>query len=627
VLQLVSTGEAMLNRRIDPGFTGLLADDSLDLTPREFLLDYLHGAFPTELYEEVEILGLGKTLVPVRDADGNIVRSREAEALRDAMILRCGALEPVPTILDQILWHFGADAVAEVSGRQRRPIYKQDGGERQLVIEKRSARANLAETDAFMADRKRILAFSQAGGTGRSYHAERGAKNHRRRNHYIIEPGWQANEAVQGAGRTHRSGQVCPPRYRVLAVGVPSHKRFSSTIARRLEEMGALTKGQRQTGGSGLFRAEDNLESPYALAALKAWFAALIDGRAESIALADFERLSGLKLVSKEGKPLDQMPPMPRFLNRLLAFALADQERIYGELDAYIAAKIEDAKERGTYDRGVEQLTGENIEVIDDYLLTTHARTGAETRLYRISRDVPVYRASANQALFEHDKAVPVEHRETGAPALLQPCAGRFGDDGVIVPMVQLTTTTGRRKMSVAEAALDYRRIDAQMFAVAWNAAVALLPSHESEELYVLAGLLLPIWRQVTFADHRVFRVEANNHPALLGRVLSPTAAQVLIGRIKPAETVTPAGVRAALIAEGRTLALASGLQLRARRVAGEKRIEVEGEIEPMLAELKAAGCFAEIIQFRTRVFVPWSEGEDGLKGLEALLGRFPVEG
>ena len=31
-------------------------------------------------------------------------------------------------------------------------------------------------------------------------------------------------------------------------------------ITRALDTMGAITKGQRQTGGQGLFRADDNLE-------------------------------------------------------------------------------------------------------------------------------------------------------------------------------------------------------------------------------------------------------------------------------------------------------------------------------------------------------------------------------
>lgn len=71
-----------------------------------------------------------------------------------------------------------------------------------LVVENRAGSANLAETSASMDDLKRILVFSDAGGTGRSYHAELSARNRRLRVHYLLEPGWKADAAIQGLGRT-----------------------------------------------------------------------------------------------------------------------------------------------------------------------------------------------------------------------------------------------------------------------------------------------------------------------------------------------------------------------------------------------------------------------------------------
>jgi hypothetical protein len=110
-----------------------------------------------------------------------------------------------------------------------------------------------------MDDQKRILIFSDAGGTGRSYHADLGARNQRLRVHYLLEPGWKADAAIQGLGRTNRTNQAQPPLFRPVATDVKAEKRFLSTIARRLDTLGAITRGQRQTGGQGLFRPEDNL--------------------------------------------------------------------------------------------------------------------------------------------------------------------------------------------------------------------------------------------------------------------------------------------------------------------------------------------------------------------------------
>ena len=61
-------------------------------------------------------------------------------------------------------------------------------------------------------------------------------------------------------GRTNRTNQAQPPLFRPVATDVKAEKRFLSTIARRLDTLGAITRGQRQTGGQGLFRPEDNLE-------------------------------------------------------------------------------------------------------------------------------------------------------------------------------------------------------------------------------------------------------------------------------------------------------------------------------------------------------------------------------
>jgi hypothetical protein len=57
-----------------------------------------------------------------------------------------------------------------------------------------------------------------------------------------------------------------------MTTDVKAEKRFLSTIARRLDTLGAITRGQRQTGGQGLFRSEDNLEGEQARAALRQFY-------------------------------------------------------------------------------------------------------------------------------------------------------------------------------------------------------------------------------------------------------------------------------------------------------------------------------------------------------------------
>src|SRR3546814_13425882 len=71
--------------------------------------------------------------------------------------------------LDQIVQRFGTDVVAAVTGRSRRIIRKSSpGGIDRLAVENRAGSANLAETQAFMADQKRILIDRNSGVEGKS---------------------------------------------------------------------------------------------------------------------------------------------------------------------------------------------------------------------------------------------------------------------------------------------------------------------------------------------------------------------------------------------------------------------------------------------------------------------------
>src|SRR3546814_3101791 len=105
-----------------------------------------------------------------------------------------------------------------------------------------------------MDDQKRILVFSEAGGTGRSYHAELSARNRRLRVHYLLEAGWKADAAIQGLGRTNRTNQAQPPLFRPIATNVKAEKRFLSTIARRLDTLGAIRSEEHTSELPSLMR-------------------------------------------------------------------------------------------------------------------------------------------------------------------------------------------------------------------------------------------------------------------------------------------------------------------------------------------------------------------------------------
>ncbi|ESW59178.1 MAG: methylase, partial [Rhodobacter sp. CACIA14H1] len=113
VIQIVSTGEALMERRLSEIPTDEWNDVRVDITPRESCLDYLQHSFPVQLYEPFTDSEGNLTSRPVT-RDGQPVECRDAARRRDALIEHLASLPPVPGALDQIVQRFGTDLVAEV---------------------------------------------------------------------------------------------------------------------------------------------------------------------------------------------------------------------------------------------------------------------------------------------------------------------------------------------------------------------------------------------------------------------------------------------------------------------------------------------------------------------------------
>src|SRR3546814_3530743 len=82
----------------------------------------LTAAFPVRQMKTF-VDDTGKTRSePMSDEDGRPIISQEALEMRDNLVERFCSLPIVGSALDHIIGHFGADAVAEVTGRSRRKI-------------------------------------------------------------------------------------------------------------------------------------------------------------------------------------------------------------------------------------------------------------------------------------------------------------------------------------------------------------------------------------------------------------------------------------------------------------------------------------------------------------------------
>jgi hypothetical protein len=620
VVQIVSTGEALMERRLAHIPTEEWDDVRVDITPREYVMSYLEHAFPVQLHEPYTDTDGNLASRPVM-RDGQPVACREAVARRDRLIEHLAGLAPVPGALDQIVQHFGTDRVAEVTGRSRRIIRKGD----RLMVETRPACANLAETAAFMDDAKRILVFSDAGGTGRSYHADLGARNQRLRVHYLLEPGWKADAAIQGLGRTNRTHQAQPPLFRPIATDVKAEKRFLSTIARRLDTLGAITRGQRQTGGQGLFRPEDNLESPHARDALRQLYALIARGRIAGCSLQMFEAATGLSVTDDTGLR-EVLPPVTTFLNRLLALTIDLQGVLFTAFEQLLDARIAGAVASGTLDTGLETLRAESFVITDRHTLFTHPATGAQTRLLSITerqRNTPLSLDDALARLSDPRAALLINTRSQ-RPAVQVPAASIMLEDGEVEARVRLLRPVEHQHASLAGMAQSHwQPVGREAFVQAWQRELATIPEFTDTTLHIVAGLLLPIWKRLPEGSARVYRLQTDEGERIIGRRVPAAWAADALGARAP--ELSAADAFNTLLSGRASLTLADGLAVHRTRVMGVHRIELSGFCDTQRERLRAYGLFHEIIAWKLRMFVPTDA--EGVAVLARVLERYPVTG
>ena len=618
VVQLVSTAESILNRRLNE--LEPVEREALDIAYdcKEYVVDYLTRAFPTRQMEEYkDELGDVRSR-PMWDEAGNPVHNPQAEAARADLIEHICAMPPIPTALDALLDHYGVTAVAEVTGRSKRLVRDGSGQQR---LESRSPRTNLAETTAFMTGAKRILVFSDAGGTGRSYHASLDARNQQRRVHFLLEPGWRADRAIQGLGRTHRTHQACPPLFRPVTTDCKGEARFTSTIARRLDALGALTRGQRQTGGQGMFDASDNLESIYAKHALHDWYGLLATGKLKSTTLSEFQRMSGLELTDQDGVLREDLPPIQRWLNRILAMKIAVQNAIFDEFLTLVETRVSAAKEAGTFDIGVETVAVEACEVLSDTVIRTDPVTGANSHLLELSltqrRKVLSLERVLKMATYE-EQPLFLRNDKSGKVALAVPAPSHMDEEGHMIRRYELVRPL--RSEYLRADRLDesaWEPVTKSTFSALWEEEYAADESQlVTETVYLATGLLLPIWGALPKEDLTVNRIVDKSGASWLGRHVHDLyidATLEKLGVARKAQT-DPAKIAAAILGGGTWKAPHPlGFTIRTARVNGSRRIEIVDAEAARIPELKAKGCFTEIIAYKTRVFVP-------VDGAEAII-------
>ena len=609
VIQLVSTNEAAQNQEFERLKSEDLELDEFDLTPKQVLMSLIENSFPVQQFDEYRDDNGNIRSKPVFDSQGNPVINREAVRQREALLTKLGSIKVPSSPIDMIINHFGTEMVAENTGRARRVIQK-DG----KTIEEKIGSKKDADVDAFQNGNKRIIIFSKAGGTGKSYHADRSAKNQQQRVHYLLEAGWQADNAVQGFGRSHRSNQAIAPIFKLVTTNLKGQMRFISTIAKRLDQLGAMTKGQRQAGSQGMFSASDNLENGFAADVLAGFYKDLVLNRVDGIddGLAILEKL-GLKnkILDEYNRIIptaSELREVNKFLNRILSLESSEQNTVFDGYSQRLQDATEKAMQAGTLDKGLENYKADKITLNEVQDIREDERSGAKTKYYNLTAEHKVKPVQFGDIPTGSKSFVGFyQNKNTGAVRAVMQTSSSTDQYGNVTQNYKLIGQIKPEYIPQYRLYGSWTDITADEAEKLWNEELSRLPDIRKENLHLISGVVLPVWDKLPTENVRIYRVLTSDGEMLIGRVVSEQMIDETLRRLGSSRKREKIATKDLItsIKSGDKVYLENDWVILQSRVSNEKRIEIKGpsyEHHDMLVE---KGVFAERIAYNTRYFIP----------------------
>ena len=610
IIQLTSTNEAQGKRELARLYEEGLTLDDYDVSPKQMLMEYVEKSFPVQQYEEYKDEKGNVKSKPVYNSKGEPVLNREAVRKRDTLLDQLGSMKAPSSPIDMIINAFGTDLVAENTGRSSRVI-NVDG---KNVQQRLSNNTRSADVEAFQNGKKRIMIFSEAGGTGKSYHASKAAKNQQQRVHYLLEAGWKASTAVQGFGRSHRSNQVSAPIFKLVTTDLKGQSRFISTIAKRLAQLGSLTKGQRQAGSQGMFSEDDNLENTFSATVLKSYITALAKGGINDITNGK-EIISklGLNVYSSDGsinQNSDDLTSINKFLNRILSLEYDEQNEVFDEFDSQLKMAMAEAEQNGTLDKGMENYKADKVSVKETKTVHTDKLSGAETLYYSLVADKKIKKNEFSDIQSDSPRFKGFyQNKANGGVRAITQIANKTDSNGNVVSRFKAEGQEYGKTVYLSEQQVSQRwnKIDNETAKALWNKRLEEMPEYRQENVHLISGAVLPVWDKLPETNIKVYRILTDNGDVLIGRVIPENAIDSILRRLGANRTKGKVDVSTVMnsIKNGDVVYLENGWSLKQRKVANEQRIELTGPRFENYEFIKKLGVFSERISYQTRFFIP----------------------
>ena len=640
IISITSTGEASLTRQMARSADEEEAISDLDFSPRETLVRLIENCFPTALYQEVtdEITEKIK-FEPLLGENGEQIHSQAALALKQELLDRLATLSLPEHPLDQLINHFGAENVAEMTGRKNRLVKLSNG---EFAYRPRGIagvpqrQTNLHELQNFQGKRKRIAIMSEVAATGDSFHSDKRAINQERREHIAAELKWSADKQLQDFGRSNRCNQASPPIYSLVYTELGGEKRFSTSIARRLANTGALNKGDRranQIGGLEKF----NLESKEGRAALKVVYDRILAGF-QIPNLAD-ARLTlsdmGLLTKSESGEETiteSEKQNIVRFFNRLLSLEVNRQNALFEYFYKIYTETVEHLKATGKYDLGLEDIKAKSVKIKrQPQEIHRDQITGAATHLYELETIV-----ATNPARLEDlEREDTYFYRKLGSestefvaarPSLIH----TDPETGLSFQTFAVSRPSGKNLFYLGEAELAarYRLVPKAKAKDWWNGEVGKIPPFINKTVFLLSGALIPVWRQIKNVKDTAFKIvrtTTDEGVRLVGLQIPKTQVKEIVRLFDGVweREETAAEIYQNILDGKESLELLENIRLKNSKFFGDYYLEIVPGRAEHPKKFRSFGLTCITQNSRERFLLPQNKDEASSL-LQKLLAQFP---
>lgn len=578
VIQISMTGEAR-TKRVFGKNTYLEAENYKE----DRLKGSILNSFPIHKMVKVK-----EKWVKQVDANNQPIVIPEAVRLRDQALELSDTISIGMNALDRLYLEFGPNMVAEMTGRSIRPLPVIEKGEiKGWKAEERSNGSAVADVKAFYEGKKSILVFSLgAGGTGLSYHSSPEYKNNSRRVHYILEIGRRAETAVQGIGRTHRSGQIVPPIVRMVKCDIPAHAIYTSKTLAKIQRMGALSRGHQHATTNAIFEQRIPLHTEYAK---KGWQNFVADVEQEK-----YDNITKNQLAEDFNLEPKDVGDLSRVLMRLPILTDGEQRFIVEQLREYTENAIAAALRNGSYNQGMETIRAESIEIIDQNEIKNS--NGSRSQYYRLERHDKIDKTPFRQAMTlfaaskrrKNIKAVFMRHKVNGKVVL-----GIANDNGTMVEITSPSGTISRRAEAVRSEPWKLLA-DHEEAKRLWELEYENMDLKETSELHMLSGSLLYNWDKLPKGGIGLTRCKVKSGEVIVGRLIPKTVVKSTLQSLGMKSNFAPTQIAAMLqkVDAGAVIDLDEGWSIDLPKGENDYRLNVPDaeQTGPMKAMIKSLG-------------------------------------